>query len=236
MADTDSSHALISRKDAMAQGLKHYVTGKPCKRGHVGNRLVSTLQCCECLLIRLRDWRVNNREESRARDRKWRAENVERRREQERTRYAKDPEKFVNKTKLYYKNNAESVRTRRIEYHYRSYQNEDVRIKAKIRSQQWALENPARAKVSVRNAKARRKNISGRHTADDIESIMKSQFWKCAYCRVRLGKKYHVDHITAVSKGGTNDRRNLQVLCVPCNLAKGARDPIFHAQMLGMLL
>ena len=40
---------LISRKDALAQGLKHYFTGKPCKRGHVSHRFVSTRQCACCV-------------------------------------------------------------------------------------------------------------------------------------------------------------------------------------------
>ena len=39
---------LISRKDALAQGLKHYFTGKPCKHGHVSHRFVSTRHCAAC--------------------------------------------------------------------------------------------------------------------------------------------------------------------------------------------
>jgi hypothetical protein len=47
----------------------------------------------------------------------------------------------------------------------------------------------------------------------------------CAMCgRSRAntrGLVVHVDHITPVSKGGTNDASNLQVLCAECNLGKG---------------
>ena len=32
----------------------------------------------------------------------------------------------------------------------------------------------------------------------------------------------HVDHITPVRFGGTDDESNLQALCERCNLAKGA--------------
>ena len=39
----------ISRKQAKAQGLKHYFTGKPCKHGHVDLRQVSSESCMECL-------------------------------------------------------------------------------------------------------------------------------------------------------------------------------------------
>jgi hypothetical protein len=43
-------------------------------------------------------------------------------------------------------------------------------------------------------------------------------------CR-RCGRKgeYHVDHARPLSRGGTNDPTNLQLLCGECNLRKGAR-------------
>lgn len=41
---------IIARKDALAQGLTHYFTGKPCKRGHVGARYTKTANCVECTL------------------------------------------------------------------------------------------------------------------------------------------------------------------------------------------
>lgn len=39
---------ILSRKNAVANGIKHYFTGKPCKRGHVAKRLVSTCVCVLC--------------------------------------------------------------------------------------------------------------------------------------------------------------------------------------------
>jgi hypothetical protein len=40
---------IITRKEAQAQGLKTYFTGKPCKRGHVAARRVNPNACVECL-------------------------------------------------------------------------------------------------------------------------------------------------------------------------------------------
>lgn len=34
---------------------------------------------------------------------------------------------------------------------------------------------------------------------------------------------FEIDHIMPYSRGGTHDRANLQLLCKPCNRAKGAR-------------
>lgn len=40
---------LISRKKAKEQGLNHYFTGKPCKRGHVEPRRTSSMHCIKCV-------------------------------------------------------------------------------------------------------------------------------------------------------------------------------------------
>jgi hypothetical protein len=41
---------------------------------------------------------------------------------------------------------------------------------------------------------------------------------RCALCGA--GQRLTVDHVFPVSKGGTNDRSNLQCLCFSCNLKK----------------
>ena len=38
---------IISRKEALEQGLKRYFTGKTCKHGHVSERYIKG-SCCEC--------------------------------------------------------------------------------------------------------------------------------------------------------------------------------------------
>ena len=42
---------------------------------------------------------------------------------------------------------------------------------------------------------------------------------RCLFCGST--ERLEVDHIKPVSKGGTNDLRNLQCLCAPCNRKKG---------------
>lgn len=49
---------IIPSSDARARGLKLYFTGKPCKRGHITARRVSTLQCTECVRAQAIEWKI----------------------------------------------------------------------------------------------------------------------------------------------------------------------------------
>ena len=109
---------------------------------------------------------------------------------------------------------------------------------AKIAAENEAArkKNPDRARSRVRNYRARKRQAQGQHTAADIATILKAQSGRCAYCREKVGDRYHIDHITPLSRGGTNDRGNLQIACGKCNRSKSAIDPIQFAQRLGRSL
>lgn len=47
------ANKIVSRASAIADGSKNYFTGKPCKHGHISERIVSNKNCREC--YRLRD-------------------------------------------------------------------------------------------------------------------------------------------------------------------------------------
>lgn len=95
----------------------------------------------------------------------------------------------------------------------------------------------ARAAEAGHARRALEKGCGGRHSAADLSNILKAQGHKCGYCRADLRKtKKHLDHIVPLALGGSNDRTNLQYLCAPCNLSKGAKDPIVFAQERGLLL
>jgi hypothetical protein len=53
---------IISRKEAMERGLKYYFTGKPCKHGHIFERLVSNHGCLYCLRERAKAYDKKMRE------------------------------------------------------------------------------------------------------------------------------------------------------------------------------
>lgn len=58
-------------KEAISCGAKRYFSGKPCRLGHICERLVSTRSCIECENIRRRKWRENNLEKSRFMTNRW---------------------------------------------------------------------------------------------------------------------------------------------------------------------
>ena len=48
---------------------------------------------------------------------------------------------------------------------------------------------------------------------------------KCRYCFTGLGTDAQVDHAIPVSKGGTNEIENLDLICPRCNQEKGSKTP-----------
>lgn len=207
------SQEIIGRADALARGLKRYFTGKPCKRGHVAERLTSDKTCLECAAERRKS--ESGRARSRARTAAWRARDPEKVRTQNRARYADNPEKEKARQKRYLEANPGA---------------------ATAHKKTWRRRNPEAARAIVRNRRAREIAAAGTHTKQDIAEILRAQRNRCGYCRIKLSDKYHVDHVTSLAKGGSNQRSNLQILCQPCNNRKSDKDPITFAQELGRLL
>lgn len=148
--------------------------------------------------------------------------------------------------KKYYDADPEGHRTRhagwknRSKDHLREYsarRREKLGVSVRDQLRKWRQDNPEKAKAHDRNCRARRKNAAGKHTAEDIRQIVISQRGRCAYCPTRLTfRNREIDHIEPLSKGGTNYRRNIQVLCRPCNQRKRDKHPIEFSRSLGLLL
>jgi 5-methylcytosine-specific restriction endonuclease McrA len=230
MADSDSNHVIISRKEAKARGLKHYFTGKPCKRGHIALRLTSAEMCTVCEsnahAIRHQEKRVDELKRMRERYYSNRARELE----YARLYYVKNREILIEKSRKFRKDNPSLAR----EVNRRSW--EKHRIQYLELTKRWYAEHKDAKRVYHARRKARKFNNGGSHTPEDIADIRKLQRGKCAICRTDLSDKYDVDHIVPLARGGSNSRRNLQILCESCNTRKHARDPIDHMRSLGMLL
>lgn len=180
----------------------------------------------------MRRRRKANPEKARQEMKDWRARNPEKVAEIERKSYWKNREKRLAKSAKWMKQNPK----RRAEL-ARKWRRENL---AKARAGARASQKRNREKVNQRNRNRRalKAAAEGRHTAADIKFLMTVQDGKCAlaWCRKSIKKKYAVDHVIALARGGSNDRRNIQLLCPTCNLQKHAKHPIDFAQENGMLL
>ncbi len=68
-------------------------------------------------------------------------------------------------------------------------------------------------------AKGKRADWASRYVSAEMRArVMERGGHKCAHCGST--KKLEIDHIIPISKGGTGDEANLQVLCRPCNRKK----------------
>jgi 5-methylcytosine-specific restriction endonuclease McrA len=94
--------------------------------------------------------------------------------------------------------------------------------------------NPERVREWRQN---RRAGVKGQKLPrGTVARILKAQKQRCAACRGKLPKNYHLDHIVPLSKGGQHVPANVQLLCPPCNTSKQARDMIDFMQSRGLLL
>lgn len=107
---------------------------------------------------------------------------------------------------------------------------------ARARVAAWQRANPDKVAGHNRRRRAIKHKAAGNHTSEDVADLLRKQRSQCIYCNKSLKSGYHVDHIVPLSKGGSNWPRNLQLTCSKCNLAKGARHPLDHARLIGLLV
>jgi hypothetical protein len=248
---TDANHRkIILKRQAIAAGLKRYFTGKPCPHGHICERHIDG-HCIECARIKNKKrkydkvkrstinkaWREKRTPEYKERQakkmREWRMANKERVKQW----VEKNKEKIKQKSKAWRAANPDKVKKyKTIEY----INNKNKRI-AKVN--EWQASNQDRVKSYRTNHKAMRRKAVGKHTAKEIKDLMNRQGNKCAECKCNISIKKtpkiahaHLDHIVPISIGGSNLIKNLQYLCLGCNLSKGALDPLEWAKRNNRLL
>jgi HNH endonuclease len=89
---------------------------------------------------------------------------------------------------------------------------------------EWEAANPD--KVRARNARrrARKAGAPGTHSHEDREALFEFHGWRCTHCAADLlalpSRQRHIDHVTALSNGGSDDISNLVPMCGTCNCRK----------------
>lgn len=201
-----------------------------------------------------------HQEKNIARSNEYRLENLDAVKASQCKSKAKNREKIKIKELAYRLENKEKIKKARAKYHlenkaacnarsssYRSRNLEKVMAKqgewrrenpekSKASGDAWRAANPEAVRANGDLRRARKECAGGSFSAQDVRTLMKLQKCKCIVCKVDISKKYHVDHITPVSKNGSSDFYNLQLLCPKCNLSKSAKHPIDFMQSRGFLL
>lgn len=204
-----------------------------------------------------------NREKAIAATKRWQAKNQERlkayqdankeKRAETSKQWAKaNPDKVLAKTRHWQERNPEKVLAYRIANKEKIKQTTKAwkkanpdKVRANLRkwfaahpetTKNWRKANPEAWRAQVQRRRALMASAEGYHTGAELKALLEQQRGRCIYCGRSIRTKYSVDHIQALSRGGSNWIANIQLLCQPCNSAKQDTDAIDYAQRLGRLL
>ena len=192
---------IITRQEAIAQGLRHYFTGKPCKHGHISKRSVNTWVCQECSRMHKANERRDKTELVRRRARDW---------------YLKNKERVASHRKKTETDEDRRRNSERATAHY--WANREQRLEA---VKEYSRNN--KAKVLAQSTKRKAKIKRATPIWADLEAIKKIYIERQAVSD-RTGIQHHVDHIVPVlgkNVCGLHVPWNLQVIPAADNLRKG---------------
>jgi 5-methylcytosine-specific restriction endonuclease McrA len=171
------------------------------------------------VLERLKQHRIDNPEIYAERERARYQNNPERERARWADYRARNRDKVLQATQEWRLRNADHIKAYSRRYHQEHL--EQCRLKSRNYYRDHLEECLARARSY--NASVRRpleKAQGDGYTRDDIRLQYRSQHGKCWHCFKPVGKKFHVDHLIPLRKGGKHDASNIVIACPLCNLSK----------------
>ena len=105
---------------------------------------------------------------------------------------------------------------------YMQANRERIREQARV----WKKAHPESTRADNHRRRARKLASASSHTRQDVLNQLESQKQKCYWCAEKIvGNQYHVDHIFALSKGGSNGPENICISCGPRNWLKASKEP-----------
>lgn len=136
-------------------------------------------------------------------------------RECDRAIYQRDSETAKARERKRYRDNPEAYKAQVKEWQARNKE----RVKGyKVK---WKAKNKEALRVYAHVRRLRIGQSSEHHTVEEIWQMAESQDWLCAYCESPLFGTFEIDHMTPLSRGGSNAWDNIAIACVWCNRSKG---------------
>lgn len=218
MADEDYTTLPRSRQEAKRLGAQFYFTGNPCKHGHLSKRYVRNADCWQCAVDRANQWQKDNPEQHGQHVRAWEEKNLAKVIEY-RAQWARDnPESGRARSKKYREANLEECRRKFRDYYA---ENRDELIQKKLA---YAKANPDKINAIVNKRRATKIGAEGYYDGKEVAILLERQRGLCLCGLVDISDGNHtVDHYIPLSRGGSNNLANLQLLCKPCNSQKGVK-------------
>ena len=227
---------IITRQEAVTQGLPRYFTGKHCKYGHVSERR-SSGKCMDCELLYSHEWQKQNPEYHQEYSKEYYHENREQISARQKEYNKENAEKISQRNKAWYQEHRE----KRSEYNKKWKRDNNEKVSEY--NQKWCIDNQEyKKKHRTEHSEAyrsyahkRRSQTKSGEPSKVIAQWEKSQPKICYWCHTKCPKSYHVDHYVPLSKGGLHTINNLRISCPRCNLTKSSKDPYEFAQSKGRL-
>lgn len=184
--------------------------------------------------IREKARRQADPEAYRAKAREYYHKNQKRIRANSRRYLEENRERITANARAYRERNREKISAKQREYrltHMEYFRDKARAFRAAHPERHRALARKYRkahmAEVLVRNRRrrARERNAPGQITKADVDRQYKAQRGKCWYCLCDISKKYEIEHMVPLSRGGTNYANNIVLACSKCNRSKSDKLP-----------
>lgn len=224
-----------ARHAAKLAGQKYYFTGKPCRRGHIDQRFVSSFRCVTCGREKANEQYAAldaERRKQRCRDRaayqrEYRQQHSDHLKAYGAVKRKEFHEQHPDYFKEHYAKNAERKKRQAGEWYHANAERAGKRQKAYNAKRR--AEHPDHVLAVKQRHAAKRRAIVHRVFVEvvDRRTVFTRDKGVCGICgkRVDVKSKWEVDHIIPISKGGAHAYANVQLAHQVCNRSKNARLP-----------
>lgn len=181
---------------------------------------------CACKVGRLNYYANQDRERNRARayQKQRRLDNPEEARQIKREWRAKNRARINAQAKQY-----RAEHRTEIQEHDRRRQRANAE-KRREKNRQWRQAHPEVIRANNHRYRVQKRSARGDFSADDVQIQLHNQtdhkgIVRCWWCDKPLGEDQSIDHRIPLSRGGSNDARNICITHLRCNISKKDKLP-----------